>query len=303
MDKTVLLKRYCSRLVAMERRAILTKESYRFEIKRFLGFLEARKISLDGTDAALLSDYIFMRRNEDKIDSRSAGKAISALRSFYRFAVDERLVNSNPADLLEYPKRRASLPEVLDKEIIEELLDKIDMSKPQGERDKCLFELVYSAGLRVSEAASLNIWDIDIESLSAKVRGKGNKERLVLFGKEAANQLRHYLSYVRPKLAGQVNKSQALFIGRSGKRLSRKGIWKNYAKWAAITGTSSHIHALRHSFATGLLEGGADLRTVQELLGHTDLKTTQVYTHIERSMLRENHRRFLPRLNKEQIQD
>ena len=303
MDNQLALKKYCSRLAAIERRAVLTKESYRCEIKLFLGFLEERKISLIAADASVLTDYIAVRRGEDKISARSAGKAISALRSFFRFAVDERLADNNPADLLECPKRRASLPEVLDKETIEGLLDKIDMSKPQGERDRCLFELIYSAGLRIAEASSLNVTDIDIESLFAKVRGKGGKERIVLFGREAANQLKHYLSYVRPKLAGKVNKSRALFISKTGRRLSRKGIWKNYAKWAALAGTSSHVHTLRHSFATGLLEGGADLRTVQELLGHTDLRTTQIYTHVERSMLRENHRRFLPKLYNRQMQD
>jgi integrase/recombinase XerD len=150
--------------------------------------------------------------------------------------------------------------------------------------------------LRVSEAAGLNIKDLDIAAGVAKVKGKGGKERLVLFGQEAAGLLRQYLDFSRPKLAGSVDKTPALFIGRSGKRLSRKGIWKNYAKFALLAGTSSHLHTLRHSFATSLLIGGADLRTVQELLGHADISTTQIYTHVERSMLKENHRRFLPKL-------
>ena len=299
LEKKQMLKKFCSRLVAMERRSVSTKESYRFEIKQFLDFLEDRKVSLCSADAAFLSDYLYKRRNVDNITPRSASKAISALRSFFRFALDEKMIDNNHADLLECPKRKMTLPEVMDNDTIEGLLDIIDMSKPQGERDKCIFELIYSAGLRVSEAVSLNIMDVDILSRIAKVKGKGNKERLVLFGNEAASQLRHYLSYVRPKLTGTVSKSQALFICKNGKRLSRKGIWKNYAKWAAISGNSSRIHTLRHSFATGLLEGGADLRTVQELLGHVDLQTTQIYTHVQRSVLRENHRRFLPKLSRE----
>ena len=296
MDKAQLLKRYCSRLLAVERRALLTKECYRFEIIRFLDYLEKMNTSLADADTGFLTKYLVMRRNADKIDSRSTAKAVSALRSFFRFAMDEKLVKENPASLLESPKRKGNLPEVMDKETVENLLDKIDTAKPNGLRDRCLFELVYSAGLRVSEISSLNIRDIDIEGGMAKVRGKGDKERIVLFGTEAQLQLRHYLNYVRPKLTGTINKSQALFITKNGKRLSRKGIWKNYAKWAVFAGTSSHIHTLRHSFATGLLEGGADLRTVQELLGHADLSTTQVYTHVQRSVLRENHRRFLPKL-------
>jgi len=242
-----------------------------------------------------------MRRNNDKIDPRTAAKAVSALRSFFRFAIDEGLVKDNPAFLLENPRRRMRLPEVMDKEVVEELLNKVDTSTPFGMRDRCLFELIYSAGLRVSEAVGLNISDIDINSGIAKVKGKGNKERITLFGTEAAERLTEYLKNVRPKLAGKVNKTRALFIGRNGKRLSRKGIWKNYTKPAAIAGTSSHLHTLRHSFATGLLKGGADLRTVQELLGHADLSTTQIYTHVDVGVLRENHRRFLPRLKNSEV--
>jgi len=248
-------------------------------------------------NAEILSDYLVMRRNIDKINMRSTAKAISALRSFFRFVMDEGLIKENPAEIIESPKREMHLPEVLDKQTIEELLDKIDTSKPQGLRDRCIFELIYSAGLRVSEAVGLNLNDIDIKSAIIKVKGKGNKERLAIFGQEAAGQLMLYLTNVRPKLAGKINKTQALFINKYGKRISRKGIWKNYAKWASLAGTSSHLHTLRHSFATSLLEGGADLRTVQELLGHADLSTTQIYTHVENKVLKENHRRYLPKLN------
>jgi integrase/recombinase XerD len=287
--------------VAIERRALLTKECYRLEIKSFLEYLESRKIPLAETDAAFLTGYLVMRGNADKIKGRSVAKAISALRSFYRFAMDEGLVKSNPADILESPKRKLTIPEVMDRKTIEGLLNTLDTSKPQGCRDRCLFELIYSAGLRVSEAVGLNVKDVDIDGGVAKVRGKGNKERLVLFGKEAAGQLKQYLQNARPKLAGRTNKTQALFISRNGSRLSRKGIWKNYAKSACLAGTSSRIHALRHSFATSLLAGGADLRTVQELLGHADLSTTQIYTHVDTAILRENHRRYLPKLHTKDI--
>jgi len=301
LDKNELLKRYCSRLVAIERRAVLTKESYSFEIRRFLDFCEAEKKSFADADASFLSSYLAMRRNADKIDSRTAAKTVSALRSFFRFLADEGLVKDNPAAVLESPKRRMHLPEVMDKETVDALLDTVDTSSPGGCRDKCLYELIFSAGLRVSEAAGLNIRDIDLEGGVAKVKGKGSKERLVLFGQPAAMRLKEYLEKARPKLAGKVNKSQALFIGRSGKRLSRKGIWKNYAKYASLAGTSSRLHTLRHSFATALLKGGADLRTVQELLGHADLSTTQIYTHVDVGVLRENHRRFLPKLSSTEL--
>ena len=298
MDNLILLKKFCSRLVAVERKALLTRDSYKFEIKRFLDFIEAKNISIENTDAAVLSEYIVMRHKENQLDSRSVSKAVSSLRSFYRFLMDEGLAKDNPAYLLENPKRKSTLPEVLDKDTVEDLLDKISLEKPKGLRDRCLFELIYSSGLRVSEASGLNVKDIDIENRVAKVKGKGNKERIVIFGQDAYDQLKQYLSFTRPKLAGKINKNDALFISKSGKRLSRKGIWKNYAKYACLTGVSSHVHTLRHSFATSLLTGGADLRTVQELLGHSDLSTTQIYTHVDTAVLRENHRRYLPRLKK-----
>ena len=308
MEKAELLKRFCSRIVAVERRSSLTKECYRLEIRRFLEFLEEKKKSLADTDASFIGEYLAMRLKEDGIKPRSAAKAISALRSFFRFAIDEGLTDNNPADILEGPKRRDMLPEVLDKETIEELLDIIDITTPVGCRDRCIFELIFSSGLRVSEAAGLNVKDIDIESGFAKVTGKGNKERLVLFGGEASEQLTKYLNFARPKLAGNEAINRSLFIGKRGKRLSRKSIWRNYAKYvrkaecANVTGVSSRLHALRHSFATSLLEGGADLRTVQALLGHADLSTTQIYTHVERSMLKENHRRYLPSLSLKQAE-
>jgi integrase/recombinase XerD len=153
--------------------------------------------------------------------------------------------------------------------------------------------LIYSAGLRVSEVVNINYADLFFDERTIRVRGKGNKERMVIFGDEAALWLMRYISEVRPILAKHMH-PKALFLGRSGKRLSRKGIWKNYTLLAVIAGTSSKLHALRHSFATELLAGGADLRQVQELLGHADLATTQIYTHINVSLLKENHRKFLP---------
>jgi len=299
--RRVLMKKFYSRLIAMERRAVLTEKCYRYEINSFLDFLDDQKISLAETDTDVLCRYIVMRSSVNKIDPRSIAKSISALRSFFRFAMDEGLVKANPADLLESPKRGFYLPEVLDKKSIEELLEKIDAQTPRGCRDRCIFELIYSAGLRISEAAALNLNDIEIKDGFAKVRGKGNKERLVLFGREASGYLVNYLEFARPKLAGSLNNNQALFLSRNGKRLSRKGIWKNYAKYALLTGISSRVHSLRHSFATSLLAGGADLRSVQELLGHANLSTTQIYTHVERSMLKENHRRYLPTLDKNAV--
>jgi integrase/recombinase XerD len=162
-------------------------------------------------------------------------------------------------------------------------------------RDRALFELVYSSGLRVSEAVTLDLGDVFFKESVLRVMGKGSKERLVPFGGEAASALKRYLAESRPVLLG-ARRSSALFVTRMGKRLGRKGIWKNYKALAALNGTSSRLHTLRHSFATELLAGGADLRSVQELLGHRDITTTQIYTHVDVSRLREEHRKYMPEL-------
>jgi integrase/recombinase XerD len=156
--------------------------------------------------------------------------------------------------------------------------------------------------LRISEAVGLNMRDIDFKEGVALVKGKGNKQRFAVFGGEAAAWLKRYLEESRPVLAGSKTAlSQALFVARGGKRLSRKGIWKNYSKYATLAGTGTKVHTLRHSFATGLLEGGADLRTVQALLGHADLGTTQIYTHVDAGLLKESHRKYLPKLEKNRL--
>jgi integrase/recombinase XerD len=290
-----LLDQFYTRLITLERRALLTAETYKFEIRRFLEYLEAEALELRDLIPEDLIRYLEHRRLQDHIDSRSTGKALSCLRSFFRFTVDEGLRKDNPAAILESPRRRQWLPEVLPRETVERILAEADTGKPLGIRNRALYELIYSAGLRVSEAVALNLQDVDIPGNIARVMGKGSKERMVIFGPRAAEWLKRYLSEVRPGLAGK-RRSSAFFVGRTGKRLSRKGIWKNYTRFTAVAGTGSRLHTLRHTFATEMLAGGADLRSVQELLGHSDLATTQIYTHVDISLLRESHRRFMPTL-------
>jgi integrase/recombinase XerD len=279
----------------MERRSRLTAETYKFEIRRFLEYLEARGLEVSAAGSGDLTRYLEHRRLEDRIDSRSAAKALSCLRSFFRFTVDEGIRGDNPAAVMENPRRRLRLPEVLPREVVERILGAMETKSPRGIRNRALYELIYSAGLRISEAVGLNLQDLDLPGGVARVTGKGNKERLVVFGPEALSWLKRYLHEARPELAGK-RRSSALFISRTGKRLSRKGIWKNYTRFAALAGTGSRLHTLRHSFATEMLAGGADLRSVQELLGHADLATTQIYTHVDVSLLRESHRRYMPKL-------
>ena len=303
MDTPLLLERYYSRLLALERLTLLTAKTYRFEIRMFLDWLEGKKLSLTAEagegDTVKINDvtsYLSYRRNVDGIDSRSVAKAISALRSFFRFLEDEGHEGSPAfASLLQIPRRTDRLPQVHRKEDVDRLLSLIETETPRGIRDRALYELIYSAGLRISEAVFLNTGDLFISKNIARVTGKGNKERLVLFGPDAAFWLKRYMTEARPKLLGR-RTANALFLNKSGRRYSRKGIWKNYAGLAIQAGLSTKLHTLRHTFATELLAGGADLRSVQELLGHAEISTTQIYTHVDAGRLRDSHRKYLPRL-------
>ncbi|MDR2661920.1 MAG: tyrosine-type recombinase/integrase [Treponema sp.] len=302
-----LLSGFRSRLIALERRSTLTADAYEGEIRCFLAWLEGGSGAsgsagapgpellgaLAAADITVLTAYLEERRKT--ISSRSAAKAVSALRSFFRYLIDSGLREDNPAMVLEMPRRGFRLPAVLCRQKIEALLEAADITKPLGIRNRTLYELIYSAGLRVSEAVRLNMNDLFFDEGILRLKGKGDKERMAVFGGEAARWLKRYIEEVRPALAGGAH-PKALFISRRGKRLSRKGMWKNYALLALAAGTGSRLHTLRHSFATELLAGGADLRQVQELLGHADLATTQIYTHVDVSRLRESHRKYLPKL-------
>jgi len=292
---TNILSGYRTLLLAIKRHSALTAQTYTGEIQLFFSWLEQEgynpELILGKADIQLLTAYLDERRRN--IGARSAAKVISALRSFFYYLCDEGIRNDNPAAMLEIPRRSFTIPSVLSRQKIESLLQAADITKPLGIRNRTIFELMYSAGLRVSEAVQLNITDIFFQEGIIRVKGKGNKERMVLFGAEAALWLKRYLAEVRPILAGHMQ-NRALFLAKSGMRLSRKGIWKNYSLLAILAGTGSKLHTLRHSFATELLAGGANLRQVQELLGHADLATTQIYTHVDASYLREQHRSFLP---------
>ena len=310
MDKQNLLKQYYSHLIALERRKLLTAQTYKFEIRRFLDWLDENGFPAgsgsrfySGIQMSDVSGYLDFRRTKDKIDSRSAAKAISALKSFFRFLADARIVvpdgeNATITDrmsLMENPRGSVRLPKVLKNGEADALFKLIDTGTPLGIRNRAIYELIYAAGLRISEVVSLDVQDILLSEGVARVRGKGSRERLVIFGPDAATWLSRYINEVRP-LFVKHRRIPAFFVSRSGSRLSRKGIWKNYKSLAAMAGIDSKLHTLRHTFATEMLSGGADLRSVQELLGHADLATTQIYTHVDSSFLRENHRQYLPQL-------
>jgi len=292
MEGRRLLEGYRSRLIAVERRSPLTVEAYLYELRHFVLWLEKGSLDVASVDSKDLVLYLVERRAEG-VGDRSLAKAISALRSLFRHLMDERVRLDNPAATLERPRSSRRLPTVLPRDKVEALLAAVDTRDARGLRDRALYELVYSSGLRISEASGLDLADISLGERIARVRGKGGKERFVPFGPQAHDWLKVYLSEARPAIA-KARRSDALFLNKDGRRLSRKGIWKNFAALAVLAGTGSKVHTLRHSFATDLLAGGADLRSVQELLGHADLGTTQIYTHVDDVALRANHRRYLP---------
>ena len=292
-----VLDRFCAWLAAVERKSALTVAAYKQELRRFTEYAVNNGLDIKSVNADQLAAYLGWRKSFGGLDSRSVAKAVSCLRSFFRFIMGEGMRPDNPASLLDSPKRRLKLPETMDRETVERLLGVMDAGTPLGLRDRALFELIYSSGLRISEAVSMDARDLDFKEGVALVKGKGSKQRFAVFGGEAEAWLKRYLGESRPVLT-KGKSLPALFVTRNGKRLSRKGIWKNYSKYATLAGTGTKVHTLRHSFATGLLEGGADLRTVQALLGHADLGTTQIYTHVDAGLLKESHRKYLPKLEK-----
>ncbi|MFQ5658180.1 MAG: site-specific tyrosine recombinase, partial [Candidatus Methylomirabilales bacterium] len=227
---------------------------------------------------------------------RSVARATSALRTFHRYIAGQGYVQNDPTSLLRAPRLPRSLPNVLSADEVECLLKAPDISRPRGLRDRAMLELLYATGLRVSELVSLPLTALDPTVGFVRCLGKGGKERVVPVGTSAIEWITEYLNRGRPPLTAGRD-TPFLFIGRGGRRLTRQAFWKSIRLYAGKGGISKRItpHTLRHSFATHLLEHGADLRSVQLMLGHSDISTTQIYTHVSRARLREIHDRFHPR--------
>ncbi len=292
MTIDLLLKNFYADLRTVERREELTAETYRESVQIFLDYLVEKKIKLSAVNNKVLLYYLADRKTRGMTELTLA-KDISALRAFGSYLVRQGFWEENFAALLDRPKAHRDLPRVLSVEQVDSLLSVIDVSKPLGVRDRALFELIYSCGLRISEACGLLIENLHLNERILIVRGKGDKERMVPFGETAKSRLVAYLNDVRPLLV----KGKAVpevFVNYKGKAISRKGVWKRFQELEALSGVHAKVHTLRHSFATHLLSGGMDLRSVQELLGHADLATTTIYTHVDDKRLREGHAEFFP---------
>jgi len=256
-------------------------------IKGFLTFLNEKGIkSLDKADRYLLRDYLAYLADKGLVKASIARK-LSAIRSFYRYLVREEIMSLNPVQDTSSPKLDRRLPSFLTADEVTRLLEAPDTARPQGQRDRAFLELLYASGLRVSELVGLDTEQINLDTREIRVWGKGSKERMVLMGEPAAAALVNYLGKGRLQLLGN-KKTGAVFLNYKGGRLSERSVQKILQKYADSAGISKkiHPHMLRHTFATHMLDGGADLRVVQELLGHADLSTTQVYTHVSKSHAR-----------------
>jgi integrase/recombinase XerC len=253
----------------------------------FFQFLRLKKInSLEEVDKHVLRDYISWLMDQGVVKPSIARK-LSAIRSFYRYLVREEILGVNPLEKASSPKLDRRLPSFLSVEETVRLLEAPDLATPQGQRDRALLELLYASGLRVSEIVNLDLAQVNLETNEVRVWGKGSKERVVLIGEPAARMLSTYLSHGRPELQSK-KRSSAVFPNRYGGRLPARRIQKILEKYADVSNIDKriHPHLLRHTFATHLLDGGADLRVVQELLGHAQLSSTQIYTHVSQSQAR-----------------
>jgi integrase/recombinase XerD len=275
-----------------------TVTAYRRDLLKFDDFAKKRKLTLESVSRDNLVEFLASLYRQ-KLESRTVARHLVTLRNFFRFAQLQELISTDPSMNLESPKIRRSLPGYLRLEEIERLLAQPDDKTPLGLRDHAMLDVLYSTGLRVSELISLRVMDLDTAVGCVRCIGKGDKERIVPIGKKALALVERYLRDARPKLIGKGKQALAttLFINRRGAPLSRVGVWKILSAYGRKAGLRSSLtpHMLRHSFATHLLERGADLRSVQLMLGHSDISTTQIYTHVVEERLKQIYKAHHPR--------
>jgi integrase/recombinase XerD len=272
-----------------------TVHAYRRDIGKFGAFVGGRKLAVRDIQRGDVVDFLasLYRRG---LDSRSVARHLVTIRSFFRFALLEGYVTDDPAATIESPRFRKSLPEFLSLEEVDRLLAQPDLGSVIGLRDRAMIELMYSCGLRVSELCGIRMADLHAEEGCLRCIGKGNKERLIPVGRKALAIVQSYLDVSRPKLLGE-NTSPHLFLNQAGRQITRLSYWKSLGDYGRKAALRKHLtpHMLRHSFATHLLDRGADLRSVQMMLGHADISTTQIYTHVVEERLKQVYKAHHPR--------
>jgi len=274
-----------------------TIDAYRRDLYKYCEYLEIKKKRLHLEEATRpdIQDYM-MAQKERGLSPNSISRNLVAIKVFHRFMLREKYIKGDVTSVLDSPKLWKHLPEALSVSEVEQVLKKPNIRNWLGIRDRAALELMYATGLRVSELANLGTDNVNLDIGFIRCIGKGNKERIVPIGKQAQDALRRYIEKTRTKLA-KGRSVDSLFLSRLGKKISRQSLWKMIKRYARLAGIKKDItpHTLRHSFATHLLERGADLRVVQEMLGHADISTTQIYTHINKERLKSIHHKFHPR--------
>ncbi len=273
-----------------------TIEAYHHDLSRFMQYLEQKGISdISRVDRMDLRAFLLSLRQRG-LSTRTIARNQVALRTFFRFLILEGVLEINPSEELESPKTVQALPEILTSREVEELLEQPDVTTPLGIRDRAMLEMLYATGMRVSELVGFPMNQVHLEAGYALIYGKGSKERAVPLGSEAVRWIDRYLQSVRSSLTGG-RESACLFVGRTGRGMSRQRFWKSLKDYGRKAGIRKRMtpHLLRHSFASHLLERGADLRSVQMMLGHVDISTTQIYTHVTGERLKKVHKKFHPR--------
>ncbi|MCM3122275.1 site-specific tyrosine recombinase XerD [Mesobacillus sp. AQ2] len=272
--------------------------SYKRDLNSYIHYLKnvEQLGELNGVQRPQIVHFLKFLKDSGK-SSKTLARHIASIRAFHHFLLREKAVDHDPTVHIESPQHERSLPKVLSMEEVETLLESPKLSDPFGYRDKAMLEMMYATGIRVSELIGLKLSDVHLTMGFVRCMGKGSKERIIPIGKTASDAIEEYLEKGRPKLASKKHKDDSLFLNHHGKGLSRQGFWKILKRLTADAGIEKELtpHTLRHSFATHLLENGADLRAVQEMLGHADISTTQIYTHVTKTRLKDVYTKFHPR--------
>ena len=291
-----LLDQFLNYLVVEKGLSLNTLESYSRDLNKYLDFLSLKGIKDISTTSDVTIVSFITALKKQRLSNSTIARNVTSIKMFYKFLTENHYITKNPALTIETAKGETKLPQVLSIAEVELLLQKPDRNTVRGLRDAALLELLYATGLRVSELVSLPVNNLNLEAGYLIAYGKGSKERLVPIGEVAQNAIREYLKEARPALLGN-SQSNYLFLTRNGKPFTRQGFWKLIKKYTLATGIQKNIspHTLRHSFASHLLERGADLRSVQMMLGHVDISTTQIYTQVTTERLKKIHNQYHPR--------
>ncbi len=296
MKETQAIRRF-KRFLQVEKGLSLNSiYSYTYDLKKFSNFLTEQNKDILSATQEDIQQFLKFEKNKKKNSTRTLARSLAAIRQFYNFISDKMEDVSNPTEKIESPQIEKTLPDFLTEKEIEILFGSISEDDPYELRDKTIFELLYSCGLRISEATEISLNDIDFENAYIRITGKGNKERITPVGEIALRLIKKYIENSRPLINGSRD-SEYLFISKKGSKLNRKSVWRLLKNYVSRTKIKKNItpHTLRHSFATHLIENGADLRSVQELLGHMDISTTQIYTHLAKKKLQDIHKKHHPK--------